>query len=598
MPEDSSLAERCAAPLLAALRKAGAARLSHAGGRQLLEHLQGTWTVLRQWGQGPRLCRAGLFHSCYSTYAYPHRLFKLEARDTVRKLIGAESERIAYHFCTIDRARLVAAFLAAGSVPQDGLRAEDFRTHRPELLPKELAIDLLVLHLANLAEQPSGADGRPSRWLSRFSQLGRLLRPHLEIRPAMLDGLRGAIAPRDEQLSARHYFAGLRLLAEDLESARQHFELAALHNAWIAEPRIGAALCELLLQNWRGTESQAQAGFATCQDWGTAWDKRRSWHHWLALAEWLGWLAAESARRPQWADRWHSACASAIAAEPFRYVGSRFDFLTGESLRSQPLQPAGSAGHASRSNSAGANRDAGWRRFQVFIRRFLGNEDRPQMNRYPGLTAKPWHDPASFRAATLLEAAYPRVKREFLALRGRGGFQPEMEAIKRTGAWNVFMLYERGRKNLENCAQCPETTRIIESSSSLRTHLGLIYFSVMSPHTHVQAHTGPTNLRVRCHLGLEIPPDCGLRVGPATRTWQEGKCLVFDDFFEHEAWNQSDRNRSVLIVDLWHPDLTPVEIQALEGLNRHVQHQASGLSRYWRRNQEGRQQFSEDKRWL
>lgn len=119
----------------------------------------------------------------------------------------------------------------------------------------------------------------------------------------------------------------------------------------------------------------------------------------------------------------------------------------------------------------------------------------------------------------------------------------------------------------------------------MRTISGLIYVSRMGPGTHIAAHRGPTNLRVRCHLGIEVPSgDCAIRVAGETRYWEEGRCLVFDDFFEHEAWNHTAHDRIVLIVDLWHPALSPSEVRLLEGLHSHTYAHARRLSRYWAAN--------------
>ncbi len=87
---------------------------------------------------------------------------------------------------------------------------------------------------------------------------------------------------------------------------------------------------------------------------------------------------------------------------------------------------------------------------------------------------------------------------------------------------------------------------------------------------------------MRCHLGIHIPTgDCALRVGDETRSWQEGKCLVFDDSLEHESWNHTREHRIMLIVDLWHPELMPVETAFLEGLHRYGAYQADSLNAYW-----------------
>jgi len=56
-----------------------------------------------------------------------------------------------------------------------------------------------------------------------------------------------------------------------------------------------------------------------------------------------------------------------------------------------------------------------------------------------------------------------------------------------------------------------------------------------------------------------LPPDCRLRVGNSVREWRMGEAMVFDDTIEHEAWNDSDELRAVLIFDIWNPALTADE---------------------------------------
>jgi aspartate beta-hydroxylase len=93
-----------------------------------------------------------------------------------------------------------------------------------------------------------------------------------------------------------------------------------------------------------------------------------------------------------------------------------------------------------------------------------------------------------------------------------------------------------------------------------------VFCSVLGSHSHIAPHCGPINTRLVCHLGLVIPPDSVLRVGSEVKSWQEGKCLVFDDSFEHEAWNNGDSERIVLLIQFWHPDLTEAEMWALTEL--------------------------------
>ena len=207
---------------------------------------------------------------------------------------------------------------------------------------------------------------------------------------------------------------------------------------------------------------------------------------------------------------------------------------------------------------------------------------------YPELPSQPFHDPDRFALVGYLEANFAAIRDELLGLDG-ARFQRESERIRRRGDWDVAFLYERGRRHDDVCAQCPVTMRGIDTYPAIRGAAGLIYVSRMRAHTHIAAHRGPTNLRVRCHLPVQVPDgDCAIRVGHETRRWEVGRCLVFDDFFEHEAWNDTDEDRIVLIVDLWHPALTPTEVTLLQGLQDYTSAYARRLSRYWSTNAEAR----------
>ena len=78
---------------------------------------------------------------------------------------------------------------------------------------------------------------------------------------------------------------------------------------------------------------------------------------------------------------------------------------------------------------------------------------------------------------------------------------------------------------------------------------------IQMPGTHIAAHCGPSNYRLRLHLGLSVPRGCRIRVGDEVREWRAGECLIFDDSFEHEVWHDGSGDRIVLIVDAWHPML-------------------------------------------
>ncbi|ELS33285.1 MULTISPECIES: aspartyl/asparaginyl beta-hydroxylase domain-containing protein [Pseudanabaena] len=125
--------------------------------------------------------------------------------------------------------------------------------------------------------------------------------------------------------------------------------------------------------------------------------------------------------------------------------------------------------------------------------------------------------------------------------------------------WQTFGLYAFGMKLGKNCQICPETTKLVEKIPNMVT----AGFSSLVPGTHIAAHTGYPDGVLRCHLGLIGCDGCSLRVGDEIRNWQEGKCFVFDDTTEHEAWNRGDRTRVVLLID-FKPDSPIAEIKEIE----------------------------------
>ena len=231
---------------------------------------------------------------------------------------------------------------------------------------------------------------------------------------------------------------------------------------------------------------------------------------------------------------------------------------------------------------------AGLQRINGYIGAFLTNQGNARMGMYPGLPSTPFHATDTLPGANALEAAYPAIRDEIEAL-AASHFQPEAEGLMGDGSWDVFLFYERGRRHEDHLARCPTIAGIIEDSNTVRSLSGLLYVSKLSPGTHIRPHSGPTNLRLRCHLGIKVPQgDCGLKVGGETRRWEEGRCLAFDDSLPHEAWNDTAEPRVVLILDFWRPELTPMEIAFLEGLHRFAEFQTNSLNRYWAANEAAR----------
>jgi aspartyl/asparaginyl beta-hydroxylase (cupin superfamily) len=230
------------------------------------------------------------------------------------------------------------------------------------------------------------------------------------------------------------------------------------------------------------------------------------------------------------------------------------------------------------------NADPGNERFYRYINTFAEAQEDGTRPHYPGLKSQPWYQPADFPLAVYLEKNYQAIQAELLAL-SPAEFQRAIGRIKRSGDWDVLFFYERGYRHDDHCDVCPVTMRGIEAYPAMRTVAGLIYMSRMRGRTHITAHRGPTNMRLRCHLALKIPQgDCAIRVGNYARRWQEGKCMIFDDHFEHEAWNHTENERIVLVIDIWHPGLSTNEIALLNGLHGYAYAYARELNSYWHGN--------------
>jgi aspartate beta-hydroxylase len=201
----------------------------------------------------------------------------------------------------------------------------------------------------------------------------------------------------------------------------------------------------------------------------------------------------------------------------------------------------------------------------------------------PRLPAIPFYDPADFPFFRDLEAKTDIIREELLAAlaQDREKFSPyiaynpgepvnQWAELNHSDRWSTLQLWRYGEPLQENLERCPETAKALQEAS-LATIDGVCpnaLFSALAPHTHIPPHHGESNARLVAHLPLIIPDKCFIRVGFETREWQVGKVIVFDDTLEHEARNDSDELRVVLIFDVWNPLLTPDERKIVNRMAR------------------------------
>ncbi len=197
----------------------------------------------------------------------------------------------------------------------------------------------------------------------------------------------------------------------------------------------------------------------------------------------------------------------------------------------------------------------------------------------PGLPAVPYFDRALFPWIEEFEHETVPIQAELRTLLPRSSgservfTSDSLERANLRGAgsapsWTGYYFFRHGERRNDNCSACPRTTDALEGLplSRVRGHGPEVLFSVFTAGTHLLPHRGVTNTRSVGHLPLIIPDNCALSVGGEEHVWREGRAVVFDDTYEHEAWNRGGGTRVVLIFDIWNPYLTEVERLAFADL--------------------------------
>ena len=195
---------------------------------------------------------------------------------------------------------------------------------------------------------------------------------------------------------------------------------------------------------------------------------------------------------------------------------------------------------------------------------------------YPFLPADEFFDREHFPWLSQLEAESDAILAELQAILSepKPALEPyiamapgtpasKWSALDKSLDWSAFHLWKEGKRIDDNCARAPRTAALAESLPLCRIEgrAPAVFFSILKAGSHIPPHTGVTNVRSIVHLPLVVPEGCGFRVGGETREWRKGEAFVFDDTIEHEAWNRSDRDRAVLIIDTWNPHLSEHERQ-------------------------------------
>ena len=198
----------------------------------------------------------------------------------------------------------------------------------------------------------------------------------------------------------------------------------------------------------------------------------------------------------------------------------------------------------------------------------------PTFMYFPGIPALEFFANDEFPWLGPIEAATDAIRAELTAVLAsdQAGLEPyvaypdgvpldQWRELNRSRRWSAYFLWNQGTAQPRHLARCPRTAEAVKVAPQcdVAQHGPNVFFSILEPRTRIPPHTGVTNARLTVHVPLIVPPGCGFRVGGETREWIPGRAWVFDDTIEHEAWNDSDAPRAILIFDIWNPYLTAAE---------------------------------------
>lgn len=243
--------------------------------------------------------------------------------------------------------------------------------------------------------------------------------------------------------------------------------------------------------------------------------------------------------------------------------------------------------------------DSDLRRVDRALAGYLGDWDatppdsrqRPRFFYMPDLPAQPYLDPGLQPWAPVLRDAYPRIRDEalqvygedgnfdnFVQLKGPARMQDFVDGNGPSPAWQALFFWRHGQRYDSTHARCPQTSAVLDSIElcQVEDEAPEICFSTLLPGSNILPHFGVTNTRSVMHLPLVVPPGCALNIiGVGEHHWRAGELMMFDDSYQHEAWNRSSSVRIILLMDCWNPHLSAVEklavrqlVETISGLHR------------------------------
>jgi aspartyl/asparaginyl beta-hydroxylase (cupin superfamily) len=222
---------------------------------------------------------------------------------------------------------------------------------------------------------------------------------------------------------------------------------------------------------------------------------------------------------------------------------------------------------------------------EILLRKQPVYRPQPSFMYFPQLPALEFYDRSAFPWLDSIEAETDEIRAELINVLQGGSAELEpysdipagspinqWQELNKSRRWSVYYLWQEGVPIADHIARCPRTVEALKSwpRCEVPGSSPTAVFSILDAKTRIPAHTGVANTRLMVHLPLIVPPGCGFRVGGERREWRAGHAFVFDDTFEHEAWNDGDVPRAVLIFDIWSPYMSIAERELVAQLSSDI----------------------------
>ena len=187
------------------------------------------------------------------------------------------------------------------------------------------------------------------------------------------------------------------------------------------------------------------------------------------------------------------------------------------------------------------------------------------ISRFSEIETTPFVDPRQFEFHEFATSTWTKVRSELETVLSAGGTIPRYQDIDKEQTlltdddkWHAYFFYIYGRRFDKQCDRCPDTDRLLQKIPGMNT----AFFSILSPGKRINPHRGPYRGVMVYHLPLIVPDhgECGIRVRDQIVKWEEGVGIMFDDTYEHEAWNDTEQTRVVLFIDITRPIKFPFNL--------------------------------------